>query len=312
MLEHIKAFFAKLPVRNMSKRKVLATVSALVVIVSVVTITAFAAAATYKVTVNEAGKKTYTVSTRADSVEKFVEDNADALSLGKYDYLDTSSFEVGENCTVTVLRAQVIKVIDNGEEHFLNGAGPAAQMLDKHNMALGKFDEINLADNEFVSSDKTLEIKRSFGVTVIADGKSNDVQIASGTVKDAVARAGGQPHAIDLYGAVQRCKHGRFYQIIGIDHADVVAAGVVQPGVTGVGRAAVRLVEHPDTGILLCQCVADRGGAVVAAVIDKQQLKVGERLGQNALHSRAQVRPRVVDCGDYADFGMVGHRLFLI
>lgn len=190
MLEHIKAFFAKLPVRNMSKRKVLATVSALVVIVSVVTITAFAAAATYKVTVNEAGKKAYTVSTRADSVEKFVEDNADALSLGKYDYLDTSSFEVGESCTVTVLRAQVIKVIDNGEEHFLNGAGPAAQMLEKHNMALGKFDEINLADNEFVSSDKTLEIKRSFGVTVIADGKSNDVQIASGTVKDAVARAG--------------------------------------------------------------------------------------------------------------------------
>ena len=62
MLEHIKAFFAKLPVRNMSKRKVLATVSALVVIVSVVTITAFAAAATYKVTVNEAGKKAYTVS----------------------------------------------------------------------------------------------------------------------------------------------------------------------------------------------------------------------------------------------------------
>lgn len=57
-------------------------------------------------------------------------------------------------------------------------------------MTLGKFDETNLADGEFVSSDKTLEIKRSFGVTVIADGKSNDVQIASGTVKDAVARAG--------------------------------------------------------------------------------------------------------------------------
>lgn len=69
MLEHIKAFFAKLPVRNLSKRKVLATVSALAIIVSVVTVTAFAAAATYKVTVNEAGKTAYTVSTRADSVE---------------------------------------------------------------------------------------------------------------------------------------------------------------------------------------------------------------------------------------------------
>ncbi len=190
MMKRIKAFFAKLPVKNMSKRKVLATVSALVVVCSVVTITAFAAAATYKVTVNEAGKKAFTVSTRADSVEKFIEDNADALSLGKYDYLDSSAFVAGEDCTVTVLRAQAIKVIDNGEIYYLNGAGPAAQMLEKHGRALGSFDEINLADDEFVSSDKPLEIKRSFGVTVIADGKSNDIEIASGTVADAVKRAG--------------------------------------------------------------------------------------------------------------------------
>ncbi len=190
MMKRIKAFFAKLPVKNMSKRKVLATVSALVVVCSVVTITAFAAAATYKVTVNEAGKKAFTVSTRADSVEKFIEDNADALSLGKYDYLDSSAFVAGEDCTVTVLRAQAIKVIDNGEIFYLSGAGPAAQMLEKHSRALGRFDEINLADDEFVSSNKPLEIKRSFGVTVIADGKSNDIEIASGTVADALVRAG--------------------------------------------------------------------------------------------------------------------------
>ena len=190
MMKRIKAFFAKLPVKNMSKRKVLATVSALAIVCSVATITVFAAAATYKVTVNEAGKKAFTVSTRADSVEKFIEDNADALSLGKYDYLDSSAFVAGEDCTVTVLRAQAIKVIDNGEIYYLNGAGPAAQMLEKHGRALGSFDEINLADDEFVSSDKPLEIKRSFGVTVIADGKSNDIEIASGTVADAVKRAG--------------------------------------------------------------------------------------------------------------------------
>ena len=190
MMKRIKAFFAKLPVKNMSKRKVLATVSALAIVCSVATITAFAAAATYKVTVNEAGKKAFTVSTRADSVEKFIEDNADALSLGEYDYLDSSAFVAGEDCTVTVLRAQAIKVIDNGEIFYLSGAGPAAQMLEKHSRALGRFDEINLADDEFVSSDKPLEIKRSFGVTVIADGKSNDIEIASGTVADAVKRAG--------------------------------------------------------------------------------------------------------------------------
>lgn len=190
MQQRIKSLFAKIPVKNMSKRKLAAIISAFAVICSVATITVFAAASTYKVTINEEGKESITVSTRADTVEEFAQDNADKLAMGEYDYLNTSAFVAGEDSVLTIVRAQVIKVNDNGEELYLNGAGPAAYVLEKNGRALGKFDETNLADGEFVSADKTLEVKRAFGVTVVADGVSYDVLIASGTAADAVTRAG--------------------------------------------------------------------------------------------------------------------------
>ena len=66
---------------------------------------------------------------------------------------------------------------------------------------------------------------------------------------DAIARAGGQPHAGGLYSGVEFLIHIRRDQIVGIDKADVVAAGVVQSHVAGAGRAAVLLVENADAGI---------------------------------------------------------------
>ena len=124
-----------------------------------------------------------------------------------------------------------------------------------------------------------------------------------------------QPAALPrglLHGVVQCLKHRRLDEVIGVHNADVITAGIVQPGVAGVGRASVGLVEHTDAGILPGQRIADLGRAIVAAVIHQQQLKIGEGLGQNTFHRRAQVGPGVVDGGDYADFGMVRHRYFLI
>ncbi|MBQ2774661.1 MAG: G5 domain-containing protein [Clostridia bacterium] len=189
MIEFLKAYLAASPVRKTSKRRILAIVSALVIICSIVTLTAFAAAATYKVTIEEDGVEPITVSTREDTIEEFLKKNSKKYTLGKYDYLDTSEFVAGEDCTLTIYRAQTIKVVDEGEIHHLKGAGPAKQMLEKHGIVLGKFDEVNIPDDVMVSSDKTVEISRSFGVTILADGKEVDVEIASGTVTDALKRA---------------------------------------------------------------------------------------------------------------------------
>ena len=177
MIEIVKAYLAALPVGKTTKRKVLAIASALVIICSIVTLTAFAAAATYKVTIKEDGAEPIVISTRESTVEELLWKNGENITIGEYDYLDTSDFTPGEDCTLTIYRAQPIKVVDNGEIYYLNGAGPVAQMLEKHNRDLGKFDEVNIPDGEMVSSDKTVEISRSFGVTIICDGKEQNVEI---------------------------------------------------------------------------------------------------------------------------------------
>ena len=71
-------------------------------------------------------------------------------------------------------------------------------------------------------------------------------------------------------------------------------------------------MKDPDPGVLSGIGIADGARAILTAVIHQQQLKIGEGLGQNTFHRRAQVGPGVVDGGDYADFGMVRHRYFLI
>ena len=107
-----------------------------------------------------------------------------------------------------------------------------------------------------------------------------------------------QPAALPrglLHGVVQCLKHRRLDEIIGVHNADVITAGIVQPGVAGVGRAAVGLVEHTDAGILPGQRIADLGRAIVAAVIHQQQLKIGVLLVQNAVYTALNGVLRIVD-----------------
>ncbi len=189
MIEIVKAYLAMSPVRKTSKRRILAIVSALVIICSIVTLTAFAAAATYKVTIEEDGVELITISTRKETVEEFLKENSEEIKVGKFDYLDTSDFVPGKDCTVKIYRAQPIRVVDGGEVYYLNGAGPARQMLEKYNRGLGKFDEVNIPEDAMVNSNVTLRISRSFGVTIMADGKEVDVEIATGTVADAIKRS---------------------------------------------------------------------------------------------------------------------------
>ena len=49
-----------------------------------------------------------------------------------------------------------------------------------------------------------------------------------------------------LHGVVQRLKHRRLDEIIGVHNADVITAGIVQRLLSAAGGAAVGLVEHAD------------------------------------------------------------------
>ena len=196
MIESVKAKIAASSVLKNTKRRIIAIVSALVIIgsiVTLVTLTAFAATSTIKVTVVEEGKDALEISTRENNLKDFIAKNNEALKVGKFDYIDPAEFNPEEDCTIEIHRAMPIKVIDASEEsediYYLNGAGPVEEILKKHDMALGKFDETNVNRDNFGKTEETVEIARSFCVTIVADGKSQDVQLASGTVADAIAKS---------------------------------------------------------------------------------------------------------------------------
>ena len=60
-------------------------------------------------------------------------------------------------------------------------------------------------------------------------------------------------------------------------------------------------MQHPHPAVRLRKGVADRAGAVLAAVVGKDQLKVRVLLAQDAFHAAAQSGLRIVHRDDDAD-----------
>ena len=65
--------------------------------------------------------------------------------------------------------------------------------------------------------------------------------------------------------------------------------------IAGVAHAAVGLVEGADAGVLPREVIAQRAATVGRTVVHKDQLKIGERLGENAAYAALQIALRPVD-----------------
>ena len=93
----------------------------------------------------------------------------------------------------------------------------------------------------------------------------------------------------------------RRHHVVGVHKGDGLAPGNAQPGVAGGGKAAVFLVDdlHPAVlrGVAVTQCAA----AVGAAVVHKDQFKIGEGLAQQALGAGGQAVLHLVHRHDDAD-----------
>ena len=62
----------------------------------------------------------------------------------------------------------------------------------------------------------------------------------------------------------------------------------VQPGIARRTRAAIFAVQRPDARVSGCQFVTEGTRVVGAAVVDEQDLQIGGRTGQGAVHRAAQ------------------------
>ena len=85
----------------------------------------------------------------------------------------------------------------------------------------------------------------------------------------------------------QRLKHSRLGYVVGVHEANPLPAGHIKAGISRVGQAAVCLVDDAHATIAQSVLVAYLRTVIRRAVVNKDDLEIGVRLGKNAVNTIA-------------------------
>lgn len=150
-------------------------------------------------TIYAAAANSYSVKIIVDNGEINIttlrEDAADILKqanveINKGDVVDLSDFSSGSKSTITVYRACIITVYDNSDNGVKYPAvGSVERSLSENGIALNDGDELSCNREDIVREGMEVVISRAFPVTVVADGETYKLNMASGTVADALNKA---------------------------------------------------------------------------------------------------------------------------
>ena len=161
-----------------------------------VTITAFASANTYEVTVID-GEKSVSITTKSSDPGEIVRQAG--MRLGANDELDLSDYSAGKGGTIVIERAKIIRVEDNGIiSYFVGYTDTVSEIIKKEGIAINSGDYIGANPSSTVFDGMKLFIKRAFTVSIDADGESKNVPIVKGTVADAIEKSGIKLGADDI------------------------------------------------------------------------------------------------------------------
>lgn len=172
--------------------KALAKSKAKLIMITVIAIfcaaTIYAAAAnSYTITLDIDGEITR-VTTMRESADEIL--SHAGVQIGEYDILDLSEFSDGTDSTIRIYRGYNIKVSDNGGEAVSYiGNGSVGLALLENGITLKDGDELNCSVNDRLYEGMEVAISRAFPVKIMADGETVTVNIASGTVSDALDKA---------------------------------------------------------------------------------------------------------------------------
>ncbi|MBQ2842406.1 MAG: G5 domain-containing protein [Clostridia bacterium] len=159
-----------------------------VLFVCSVTVTTFAAANDYEVTVID-GEKSVSISAKTSNPLELVKQAG--FKLGANDTLDLSEFTAGEGGEIVIERANIIRVEDNGIISYFVGYGETLDdIFSKEGISLGEDDDAGVDTSKNVFDGMRVFIKRAFGISIETDGESQKLFMTKGTVKDAVEKSG--------------------------------------------------------------------------------------------------------------------------
>ncbi len=175
-----------------TKAKAMSTFKKIIAIVLVLavlsTITAFAAEnAGYYVELDDGESKT-TVYTTSNSPREIIEQAG--FSLTALDKLDLSDFIAGEDSKIRIERSCFVGVNDERGTVYFTFNGTVAQAINVAEVGVGENDLVNYSKTTTVSDGMIISVAHAFPVAVHAYGKRISLEMAVGTVADAIEKAG--------------------------------------------------------------------------------------------------------------------------
>ncbi len=167
--------------------RILSAVVAVLFVCSV-TITAFASEEKVDVTVVD-GEKSVSISAIPGSPREIVKNAGFTISAN--DNLDLSEYDSEEGGTISIERAKVVRIEDNGLISYLVGYGETiGDVFEKEGIELSSQDDIGVNASSDIYDGMKVFVKRAFTVNIEADGEIHKAYIAEGTVADALEKAG--------------------------------------------------------------------------------------------------------------------------
>ncbi len=112
------------------------------------------------------------------------------VSVTALDKLDLSAFEPGEDSVIRIQRSTFVGVNDAQGTVYFTFDGTVANAIDMAGTTIGENDLINYNVNQNVTDGMIISVTRAFPVDVKAYGKTIQLEMAVGTVADALEKAG--------------------------------------------------------------------------------------------------------------------------
>lgn len=168
------------------KAKVRVVALTLIVCCAVATIYA-AASNSYSVTIYVDGDEIAITTLRDDANEILTQAN---ITVNTGDVVDLSDFSDGTRSTITVYRACSITVYDDSNDGVVYPAvGTVADAFEQNGIILKDGDALSCNAEDTVFEGMEIVIVRAFPVTIVADGETFKLNMAGGTVADALDKA---------------------------------------------------------------------------------------------------------------------------
>ncbi len=174
------------------------------------TVTAFAAEnAGYNVELDDGESKT-TIYTNAVTAQEVIKEAG--IELSPLDVLDLKDFEAGKDSVIRIKRSCLVGVNDARGTVYFTFDGTVAEAITEADVTVGENDLVNYETTEVVTDGMIISVAHAFPVGVRYHGERVDIEMAVGTVADALEKAGVTLGEND---------------IVSHDLSDVVSAGMV-------------------------------------------------------------------------------------